>query len=85
MLSFLMLQPGMLSQINKAGDNPGRALGQASDYTLRALNPLDSCTHDQSFYQDFGPPNQSGPRYFVLPPLAGLANQCLRNCSYEPG
>ena len=42
--------------IAKAGKSQGRAPGQASDYTLRAPNPLDSGTHDQTFYQDFGPP-----------------------------
>ena len=43
--------------IGKAGESQGRAPGRASDYTLRAPNPLDSRTHDQTFYQDFGPPN----------------------------
>ena len=54
--------------MTKAGESQGRAPGQASDYTLRAPNPLDSCTHDQTFYQDVGSPNQSGPQVFY-PPL----------------
>ena len=42
----------------KAGESQSRAPGQASDYTLRAPNPLDSIRsiHDQTFYQDFGAP-----------------------------
>ena len=49
-----------LSSLNKVSlvqgwREPGSAPGQASDYTLRAPNPLDSRTHDQMFYQDFGP------------------------------
>ena len=36
--------------IHKAGDSQGRAPGQANDYTLRTPNPLDSRTHDQTFY-----------------------------------
>ena len=55
-------------QAAKAGESQGRAPGQASDYTLRAPNPLDSCTHNQTFYQDFGPPSQSGPQVFCPPP-----------------
>ena len=38
-------------------------------------NHLDRSTHDQTFYPDFGPPNQSGPQVFCPlcpPPLAGL-------------
>ena len=49
------------TSLTKAGKGQGRAPGQASDYTLWAPNPLDSCTHDQAFYQDFGHPNQFGP------------------------
>ena len=41
---------------NKVGESQGWAPGQASDYELRAPNPLDSSTHYQTFYQDFGPP-----------------------------
>ena len=33
----------------KASESQGRAPGQASYYTLRAPNPLDSRTHDQTF------------------------------------
>ena len=51
----------------KAGDSPGRALGQASDYTLRAPNHLDSRAHDRTFYQDFEVPNQFGPQIFCSP------------------
>ena len=52
---------------SKAGESQSRAPGQASDYTLRAPDPLDSRTYDQTFYQDFGPPNQSGPQVFCPP------------------
>ena len=60
----------------KTGKSQGRASGQAGDYTLRTPNPLDSGTHDQTFYQDLGPPLTSlGPRYFVPPPpLASLGD-----------
>ena len=37
------------------GEGQGLASGQTSDYTLRGLNPLNSRTHDQTFYQDFRP------------------------------
>ena len=33
---------GLAPTLIKAGDSQGRALGQASDYTLRAANHLDS-------------------------------------------
>ena len=46
---LLKVDPG------KAGESQSRAQGQASDYTLRGPNHLDSSTHDQTFYQDFGP------------------------------
>ena len=42
--------------IIKAGESQYRVPGQASDYELRAPNPLDSSTNDQTFYQDFGAP-----------------------------
>ena len=58
----------------KVGESRGRAPGKASDYyALRVPNYLDSITHDQTFYQDFGPLNQSVTRVFPpCPPLAGL-------------
>ena len=48
------------------GENQVRAPRQASDYTLRPPNPLDSSTHDQTFYQDFGPPVQSEPQALLI-------------------
>ena len=57
---------------NKAGESQGRAPGQASDYTLLAPNHLDGSTHYLTFYQDFGPPNQSGPQV-LCPPLPPLS------------
>ena len=54
--------------ISKADESQSRAPGQASDCTLRAPNPLDSCTQEQTFYQDFGFLNQSGPKAFCPPP-----------------
>ena len=47
----------------------GRAPGRASDYTLRAPNPLDSRAHDQTFYQDFGAPNWAPGILLPCPPL----------------
>ena len=38
--------------VARLSESQGRVPGQASAYTLRAPNPLDSCTHDQTFYQD---------------------------------
>ena len=35
--------------VDKAGESQGRAPGQANDYTLRAPNPFESRTHDQTF------------------------------------
>ena len=52
----------------QAGKSQGQAPRQASDYTLRAPNHLDSSTHDQIFYQDFESPNQSRAQVFP-PPL----------------
>ena len=63
-----------LYSYSKAGESPGWALGQASDYTLRAHNPLDSRTHDQTFYQNFEAPNQSEPQ--VFPPLSPSHRPC---------
>ena len=48
----------------------GRAPGQANDYALWAPNPLCSSTHYQMFYQDFAPPNRSGPQVFCPPALS---------------
>ena len=48
----------------------GRAPGQASDYALRAPNPLHSSTNDQMFYHISGPNNQSGPQVFAPLPLS---------------
>ena len=64
------------------GDSQGHALGLASDYTLQAPNPLDSCTHEKMFYQDFGPPNQFGPRYFAFPAPPLLP--ALQNMNIHP-
>ena len=53
------------------GESQDRAPGQASDYTLRTpYIDLDSSNRDQTFYQDFGPPYQSGPQLFcpLYPP-----------------
>ena len=56
----------------KAGESRGRAPGQASDYALRAPNPLDSSPMTRCFIKISGPPNQSGPQVFCppLPPLS---------------
>ena len=60
----------------KAGESRGRAPEQASDYALRAPNPLDSSAMTRCFIKISGPPNQSGPQVFCPPcpppPLAGL-------------
>ena len=66
---FYITQKGT---IIKAGERQGRAPEQASDCILRAPNPLDSSTHDQTFYQDSPPPNQSGPQVFC-PPCSALS------------
>ena len=62
------------NNIIKAGESRGRAPGQASDYALRAPNPLDSSAMTRCFIKILGPPNQSGPQVFCppAPPLAGL-------------
>ena len=52
----------------KAGESRGRAPGQASDYALRAPNPLDSNAMTRCFIKISGPPNQSGPQVFCPPP-----------------
>ena len=57
------------SVLVKAGESRGRAPGQASDYALRALNPLDSSAlMTRCFIKTSGPPNKSGPQVFC-PPL----------------
>ena len=58
----------------KAGESRGRAPGQASDYALRAPNPLGSSPMTRCFIKISGPQTSLGPRYFVppAPPLAGL-------------
>ena len=56
----------------RAGESHGRAPGQASDYTLRAPNPLDSRTMKRRLTKISSPLNSSGPRYFAppAPPLS---------------
>ena len=51
-------------RVIKTGESRGRAPGQASDYALRAPNPLDSsaCAMTRFFIKISGPPNQSGPQ-----------------------
>ena len=59
----------------KAGESRGRAPEQASDYALRAPNPLDSSAMTRCFIKILGLPNQSGSQVFcphAPPPLAGL-------------
>ena len=71
--------PGVCSD-SKAGESRGRAPGQASDYALRAPNPLDNSAMTRCFIKISGPPKAQtslGPRYFAPPapppsPLAGL-------------
>ena len=55
--------------VPKAGESRGRAPGQASDYTLRAPNPLDSSPMTRCFIKISGPQTSLGPRYFA-PPLS---------------
>ena len=57
----------------KAGESRGRAPGQAGDYALRAPNPLDNSAMTRCFIKISGPPNQSGPQVFCLPPLPPLS------------
>ena len=57
--------PQMLS--SKAGESRGRAPGQASDFALRAPNPLDSSTMTRCFIKISGTQTSPGPRYFALP------------------
>ena len=46
-----------------------RTTRQVSDYTSQAANLLYSCTHDQTFYQDFEPLNQFRPQVSCPLPL----------------
>ena len=56
----------------KAGENRGRAPGQASDNALRAPNPLGSSTMTRCFIEISGPQTSPGPRDFapLCPPLS---------------
>ena len=51
----------------RAGKNQGQATGQASDYTLRAPNPLDSRTMTRRLTKISSPLNSLNPRYFAPP------------------
>ena len=67
-------------------ESQGQVPGQASDYTLWAPNPLDSRTHNQTFYQDFEPVRPPG----ILPPcplpalMTIYGNQALMGYFFAP-
>ena len=73
----------------KAGESRGRAPEQASDYALRAPNPLDSSAMTRCFIKILGLPNQSGSQVFcphVPPPsrrpwVVGQYPPCLQ-CNF---
>ena len=56
----------------QAGESRCRAPGRASDYALRAPNPLDNSTMTRSFIKISSPLTSPGHRYFAPPLLAGL-------------
>ena len=66
----------------KAGKSRGRAPGQASDYALRAPNPLDNSAMTRCFIKISWPPNQSGPQVFCPscpPPLSPALSACIND------
>ena len=64
---FIRKSQMIRNKISKAGKSRGQAPGQASDYALRAPNPLDSSTMTRCFIKISDSPNQSGPQVFCPP------------------